>query len=91
MTVDAVGPLWDVVVVSWIGVLWFAVFQMRGLWRMTDQRVLFPSLSAPLKTRSTAALAKCTHLIEDWCVALDDVVIVWAVCVAPTLDVEPTA
>ena len=46
------------------------------------------SLFAPLKTRSSAALAECAHLVKDRCIALNGVVVAGTVGVAPALDME---
>ena len=83
-----VGLRLDVVVVLGNVVGRLAVLLMRGSVRKTGQRVLLPPCSAPLKTRITAALAECIHLGEDGCVPFNGVVIIRAVGIAPTLDVE---
>ena len=56
--------------------------------RKTGQRVLHSSLFVPLKTRLSAALVECAHLVKYQCITLNGVVVIGSVGVAPALDVE---
>ena len=88
--VVAVVMLLDEVVVMGIGIMYVAVLVMRRLLRNMDQHVLLSSFPAPLKTRAAAALVEYPHPVGDWFVALDVVVVVWAVSVATILYLETT-
>ena len=44
----------------------FAAYEVGGMLRMTDQCGVFPSDSAPLKTRASAFLAVSVHFAKEW-------------------------